>query len=163
MKTKKRRKQCKPDPTILADIVKRVVRAAKPEKIVLFGSAARGTMGPRSDIDLLVIKRGKFDHWRLLTTIYNALSEIDIGVDVVLASPETVEQYRNSYCLVYYPAMREGKIVYEAQALSPRRSARMAQSSAKQPGASAGFRRLTRRLDALRRPGEASYAAVLQR
>src|SRR5437879_4846869 len=138
MKTKKRRMQCKPDPTILADIVKRVVRAAKPEKIVLFGSAARGTMGPRSDIDLLVIKRGKSNHWRLLTTIYNALSEIDIGVDVVLASPETVERYRNSYCLVYYPAMREGKILYETQALSPRRSARVAQSSAKHPRACAG-------------------------
>ncbi|GEM_PF-6721674 len=56
MQTKKRKKRGKPDPAILADIVKRVVRAAKPEKIVLFGSAARGEMGPDSDYDLLVIK-----------------------------------------------------------------------------------------------------------
>ena len=140
MKTKARRRKGKPDPAIVADIVKRIVAAAKPEKIVLFGSAARGTMGPHSDIDILVIKRGKFKHGRILTTIYSALSEIDIGVDVVLATPETVERYRDSYCLVYYPAMREGRIIYEAQALPSGRSARMAQSGAKQSGASAGRR-----------------------
>jgi hypothetical protein len=48
MKTKKIRKQGNPDPVILADIVQRVVEAAAPEKIVLFGSAARGTMGSDS-------------------------------------------------------------------------------------------------------------------
>src|SRR5437764_1148257 len=63
----------KPDPKILADIVKRIVRACKPEKIVLFGSAARGTMGPDSDYDFLVIKGGKFNYWRLLTKIYRHL------------------------------------------------------------------------------------------
>jgi hypothetical protein len=45
MKTKRRGGKGKPDPAILADVVKRVVEAANPEKIVLFGSAARGTMG----------------------------------------------------------------------------------------------------------------------
>jgi predicted nucleotidyltransferase len=59
MKAKTRKKRGKPDPAILADIVKRVVEVANPEKIVLFGSAARGEMGPNSDYDLLVIKRGK--------------------------------------------------------------------------------------------------------
>src|SRR5437879_7282106 len=107
MKTKKRRKQCKPDPTILAGIVKRVVRAAKPEKIVLFGSAARSTMGPYSDVDLLVIKSGKFNRWRLLTTIYSCVSDVEITVDVVVATPEEVERYRDSHCMVICPAMRE--------------------------------------------------------
>jgi predicted nucleotidyltransferase len=113
MKVNEKTRRGKPDPAILADIVKRVVRAAKPEKIVLFGSAARGEMGPNSDIDLLVIKRGKFDHRRILTAIYDKLSETDIGVDVVVATPEEVERFQNSYCLVFYPAMREGKVVYE--------------------------------------------------
>ena len=65
MKTKPRNRKGKPDPAILADIIKRVVEAADPEKIVLFGSAARGTMGPDSDLDLLVIKGGKFKHDRV--------------------------------------------------------------------------------------------------
>ena len=45
MKTKTRKKRGKPDPVILADIVRRVVEAAKPEKIVLFGSAGAARWG----------------------------------------------------------------------------------------------------------------------
>jgi len=44
----------------LQEIIRRIVKVAQPEKIILFGSAARGEMGPNSDVDLLVIKRGKF-------------------------------------------------------------------------------------------------------
>jgi len=41
---------------MLDEIVKRVVAVADPDKIILFGSAARGEMGPNSDLDLLIIK-----------------------------------------------------------------------------------------------------------
>jgi predicted nucleotidyltransferase len=113
MKSKTRKKRGKPDPTILADIVKRVVEAANPEKIVLFGSGARGTMGPDSDLDLLVIKGGKFNRHRVTTAIYRNLSGA-IGVDAVVVTPDEVERYRHTHCLVICPAMREGKVVYEA-------------------------------------------------
>jgi predicted nucleotidyltransferase len=112
MKTKTRKRNGKPDPAILADVVKRIVQAAAPEKIVLFGSAARGTMGPDSDLDLLVIKGGNFHYWRTLGTIREHLRDIDIPIDVVLATPEQVERFRNSHCMVICPAMREGKVVY---------------------------------------------------
>jgi predicted nucleotidyltransferase len=42
----------------LAEIVRRVVDAAHPDSIILFGSAARGETGPDSDLDLLVVKTG---------------------------------------------------------------------------------------------------------
>jgi predicted nucleotidyltransferase len=108
------RKKCgRPDPGVLADTIQCVVEAAKPEKIVLFGSAARGTMGPDSDLDLLVIKRGKFDRHHVTTAIYRNLSGA-IGVDVVVVTPEEVERYRDTHCLVIRPALREGKVVYGA-------------------------------------------------
>lgn len=113
MKTKTRKKRGKPDPAILADIVEAVVRAAKPEKIVMFGSAARGEMGPDSDLDLLVIKAGKYNYWRMINHIRKELPG-GIPVDVVLATPEQVERYRNSHCMVICPAMREGKVIYGA-------------------------------------------------
>jgi predicted nucleotidyltransferase len=113
--TKKRRlRNGRPDKKILDDIVRRVVKAARPEKIVLFGSAARGTMGKDSDIDLLVIKQGKFNHWRLLAEIYRHLRGDDAAVDVVLATPEDIRRYGDSPYLVFYPALREGKVVYGA-------------------------------------------------
>jgi predicted nucleotidyltransferase len=107
-------KRARPDKKILAEIVQRVVEAAQPDKIILFGSAARGEMGPNSDIDLLVIKSGKFDHWRLLTTIYRHLRGDLAAVDVVLATPEDVQLYRDSPYLVFYTALREGRVVYGA-------------------------------------------------
>ncbi len=116
MKTKRQKKQGKPDPAIVADLVDRIVRAAAPEKIVLFGSAARGEMGPDSDYDLLVIKAGKFDYWRLMRKIQEHLSGKEVAVDVVLWRAEEVERYRNSHCLVICPALKEGKVVYDSQA-----------------------------------------------
>ncbi len=116
MKTKQRqRKDGRPDKKILAEIVQRVVEAAQPDKIILFGSAARGEMGPNSDIDLImVIKSGKFDHWRLLMKIYRHLRGDLAAVDVVLATPEDIHLYGDSPYLVFYPALREGRVVYGA-------------------------------------------------
>lgn len=39
---------------VLGEIVRRIVAVAEPDRIILFGSAARGQMGPHSDLDLLV-------------------------------------------------------------------------------------------------------------
>jgi predicted nucleotidyltransferase len=41
---------------VLQDIIHRIVQAVAPEKIILFGSAVRGEMGPDSDVDLLIVK-----------------------------------------------------------------------------------------------------------
>ena len=122
MQTKTRKRRGKPDPTILADIVDRIVRAAEPEKIVLFGSAARGTMGPDSDYDFLVIKKGKFNYWRVINTIQEHLHGKEAAVDVVLVTPEDVERYRDSHCLVICPALKEGKVVYDSEAPAAGRS-----------------------------------------
>lgn len=112
-KARVRKTTGKPDRAILADTIRRIVEAAQPEKIVLFGSAARGTMGPDSDLDLLVIKSGKFNRDRVTRDVYRNMSG-EIGVDAIVVTPEEVERYRNSFCLVICPAMREGKVVYEA-------------------------------------------------
>jgi uncharacterized protein len=115
MNTKRRhRKNGRVDQEVLAEIVQRVVGAAQPDRIILFGSAARGEMGPNSDIDLLVIKSGKFNRDRVSRDIYRNLSGAGAAVDVVVATAEDVEQYGDSPYLVYYPALREGKVVYGA-------------------------------------------------
>jgi predicted nucleotidyltransferase len=94
-------------------IIRRIVEVAKPEKIILFGSAARGAMGPNSDVDLLVIKSGA-NRLDLMGEIYRNLHGVGEPVDVIVATPEDVERYRNSFALAIYPAVREGKVVYAA-------------------------------------------------
>lgn len=100
-------------PEVLAEIVRQIVEIAQPERIVLFGSAARGTMGPHSDVDLLVVKAGGYSRRELAARVYTQLDS-DEAVDVVFATPEDLERYGNSFALVYYPALREGREVYRA-------------------------------------------------
>jgi len=96
---------------VLEEIVRRIIEVAQPEKIILFGSAARGEMGPNSDVDLLVIKPG-IHRRRLTQAIYMNLFGVGQAVDVVVVTPEDVERYKDSFALVIEPALREGKVVY---------------------------------------------------
>jgi uncharacterized protein len=100
----------------LETVVRRIVDSVQPERIILFGSAARGAMRPGSDLDLLVIKSGDYHHVEVAQRIYMALGRRDFAVDITVATPEEVEKYREEYCLVLYPALREGKVIYDAQA-----------------------------------------------
>ena len=98
----------------LDEIVRRIVEVAAPERIILFGSAARGQMGPHSDLDLLVIKSGDFHRGHLAEEIYLKMHGVEFAVDVTVATPEDIERYRDSHALVYKPALQEGRIIYDA-------------------------------------------------
>ena len=98
----------------LAEIVGRIVAVAAPERIVLFGSAARGEMGPHSDLDLLVIKAGRYRRREMSAKIRMALLDIEHAIDVVVVTPEDVERYRDAFMLVIAPALREGRELYAA-------------------------------------------------
>ena len=100
------------DPSILDDIIRRVVEVAQPEKIILFGSAARGDMNRHSDVDLLIVKEG-VDALDLMGQIYRNLRGVGVAVDAIVVSPRDVERYKDSHALVIKPALREGKVVYE--------------------------------------------------
>ncbi|MDY7079441.1 MAG: nucleotidyltransferase domain-containing protein [Chloroflexota bacterium] len=96
---------------VLDKIIQRIVAVAQPEKIIVFGSAARGEMGPNSDIDLLVVKSGVHRR-RLAQEIYMNLIGVGQAVDVVVVTPEDIERYKDSFALVIEPALREGRVVY---------------------------------------------------
>ena len=98
---------------VLQEIIDRIVEVARPEKIILFGSAARGEMQPDSDIDLLVVK-SDVHRRRLTQAIYRNLVGVGHPVDVVVVTPEDVERFKDSFALVIEPAIREGTVVYVA-------------------------------------------------
>ena len=97
----------------LNDIIRRVVEVAEPERIILFGSAARGEMNRHSDVDLLVVK-DVADLRRLTAKIYRRLYGVGAAVDIVMVTPQDVERYRDSHALVIKPALREGTVMYES-------------------------------------------------
>lgn len=94
-------------------VIQRIVEIAQPEKIILFGSAARNEMTQDSDLDLLVVKSGVHRR-RLAQEIYRGLFGVGRAVDVVVVTPEDIERYGNNPVLIIEPALREGRVVYAA-------------------------------------------------
>jgi predicted nucleotidyltransferase len=91
--------------SMLQEIIRRVVEAANPDRIILFGSAARGDMGPHSDVDLLVIKSGEFDQFQLTGKMYMNMAGVGCPVDMILVTPEYVGKYKDEQWLVIHSAL----------------------------------------------------------
>lgn len=93
-------------------MVARLVDRFDPDQIILFGSQARGTASPGSDVDLLVImpvsgsKRAKQLEMRM------ALHDIAVAKDIILATPDEVARRRDIVGTIIRPALREGKVLY---------------------------------------------------
>ena len=101
-------------------IIRRIVDVAHPDRIIMFGSAARGEMGPHSDIDILVIRRGEENQRDIAGQIYRRLYGIGYAVDIIVVTPEQVERFKDSPCLVIYPALKEGVVIYDAGKITAR-------------------------------------------
>ena len=101
------------DQATLDDVIGRIVEVAEPEKIILFGSAARGEANANSDIDLLIIKDGA-DALDLMARIYGRLRGVGAAVDAIVVSPDDVERYKDSHALIIKPAVQNGVVVYES-------------------------------------------------
>ena len=98
----------------LNKLVKKIVDIARPEQIILFGSAARGQMGPDSDLDVLIIKDGNFKKNKLAQDIYMNLFGVGLPVDVIVATPSEIKEFKDCPWSIISPAIREGKVIYHA-------------------------------------------------
>lgn len=99
---------------LLQQIVQRIVEVAHPRQIILFGSAARGDMGPHSDVDLLIVIDAPVHRRRLAQDIYCHLVGVGFAVDVVVVTVEDLQRYKDHPGMVIRPALAEGKTIYAA-------------------------------------------------
>lgn len=98
----------------IQDAVRRVVETAHtPLKVILFGSYARGNATESSDLDLMVIERDLPDAGAEMIRLGDALSHLDVGVDVLVYSEQEFNQRRHWCSTPVYWAIREGKVLYE--------------------------------------------------
>jgi predicted nucleotidyltransferase len=102
------------DQKTLDEIIRRIVDVAQPKKIILFGSAATGRMGPDSDLDLLIIMPDGIHRRRTAQTIYSSLKGLGLAKDIVVATEGDVHNYGDNPSLVLCPALREGRELYRA-------------------------------------------------
>ena len=104
-----------PNDDLIGDVVRRIVQAAQPDKIILFGSRARGDARPDSDIDILVIQNSTEPGYRRDAALYLALAGLNAPVDVITYTPEEVRDWSAVPQAFITTALREGKVVYEKE------------------------------------------------
>jgi predicted nucleotidyltransferase len=103
-----------PDPRKLDEMVKRIVQAVHPQRIILFGSAARGEMGPHSDLDVLVVMPDGFQTRQVAQFLYTQLRGLGYAKDLVVVQECDVTKYADNPYLIIHQALKEGKELYHA-------------------------------------------------
>jgi predicted nucleotidyltransferase len=98
---------------IIAEMVRRIVEEFDPQKVILFGSYARGMAGPDSDVDLLVVMPVQGSRRQQRVAIRTALSGMGLAKDVFVFTPDEMERYGDLVGSIIRPALREGKVLYE--------------------------------------------------
>ena len=97
----------------LSAMVERIVAGFKPERIILFGSNARGTAGTDSDVDLIIVMPAIESKRKIRLAIRKAVSGMGLSKDILVYTPEEMEHYRHLTGSLVRSAWREGKVLYE--------------------------------------------------
>lgn len=104
---------------MLQDVVRRIVKAVNPQKVVLFGSHARGCADEDSDVDLLVVMNSSEPRYKRAVPIYRALRGIPIPLDILVYTPEEIAEWSEVSQAFVTTALREGIVLYEKEQERP--------------------------------------------
>jgi predicted nucleotidyltransferase len=103
--------------SVLDEMVRVIVDAIDPERIIMFGSHARGNAGPDSDVDILVVDPKPYNENRSRISLFEKLLRrllfFPFPLDLLLYSKDEVEDWKDSRHHVIGTAIREGKVLYE--------------------------------------------------
>jgi predicted nucleotidyltransferase len=100
------------DETLL-EVKERLVDGFAPERIILFGSQARGTADGRSDVDILIVCPVKGSRRALMLAMDRTLWGLKLARDIIVLTPEEFERDRHIPGTIARPAWLEGKVLYE--------------------------------------------------
>ena len=84
----------------------------KPEKVILFGSMARGEPSEWSDVDLVIIKETDLPFLDRVKEVMRLLRP-RVGVDILVYTPEEFEHLSRERAFVRNEIVSKGKVLYE--------------------------------------------------
>jgi len=99
--------------SLIDEIVRRLLRASSPDRIVLFGSTVAGEPSDDSDIDLLVLMPSISDPRKESVRLRRALGDLNRPIDVIPLETQRFEEEKDVVGGVAYPADKYGKVIYE--------------------------------------------------
>jgi len=94
-------------------LVARIVEAVRPERVVVFGSHARGEAGARSDVDILVVADSNRPRYERAVPIYRAVADLPWELDILVYTPAEVREWSRVDQAFVTSALREGRVLYE--------------------------------------------------
>ena len=101
-----------PDAHIIDNLVNQIVETVHPLRIILFGSAVRGEVGPDSDLDVLVVMSPGIHRRRTAQLLYRTIKGVGVPFDIVVATSDDLEKHKDNIGLLYRTVFEEGKEVY---------------------------------------------------
>lgn len=102
---------------LIQEMIDIMVEAVDPRQIILFGSRARGTAEPTSDLDFLIVQDHPFTpestRKKQMARLWRLLAHFPVSQDILVVTPQEVEEWRHTINHVIARALREGTVVYE--------------------------------------------------
>lgn len=98
---------------IIKEAIERLVKVAKPQKIYLFGSYARGDARKQSDLDFLIVEEALKSRRKEMVRLHDAIRSMRIPVDILVISESTFDEWADVPGTVMYKAKTEGRLCYE--------------------------------------------------
>jgi len=99
----------------IEQIVSTIVSTVEPDKIILFGSYARGDFKKNSDIDILILKKGLKNERNVTNNLYLQFfnKKISVPIDLIAIDYDKYYQLNNDIGYIYKTIQQEGKVIYE--------------------------------------------------
>ena len=97
----------------LEQITRRIVEGFHPQRLILFGSRARGDERRDSDVDQLIVAPSAEPRWRRAVPVYRALAGLGVPKDIVWWTPEEIAEWRGVKTHFINTVLREGIVLYE--------------------------------------------------
>jgi len=101
---------------VLAQLTRRILEVGSPQRIVLFGSRARGTADRTSDLDLLIVEDASdLPRYKRPTPYRMAVLDIlpDQDIDIIVWTVSEINEWRDVPQAFISTAVREGVTLYE--------------------------------------------------
>ena len=102
-------------PDIIRQMTEKIVSAIHPQKIILFGSYAWGEPTKDSDIDLCVIHPTVIKKNKRARIIRDILSSFFYPMDILVYTPEEVEEWGQAEGGLLNKILDRGKVLYDAK------------------------------------------------
>jgi len=97
----------------LREVVQRIVEAFNPERIIMFGSYARGEPTPHSDVDLLIVMEAGERPARRSARVAHVLLDVPFPIDILVRTPAELQHRLRIGDYFIQEILEQGQMLYE--------------------------------------------------